>query len=163
MTSSTDQHPNAQREGEIPAPLPASEQDCLRCIAGHMIPASAAHDVPGADDPAIFANMVASVRRDKQALSRTLQFVDRAAGGRLADLPRVEQSLLLERLRASDPGVFTVVEAVVSRSYYRDDRVLRSIGMDARPPYPDGYDVSQGDWSLLDPVRKRTAMYRDAG
>ena len=150
-------------ESEKPVRLAVSEQDCLRCIAGHMIPASAAYGMPGADDPVIFVDMAASVARDAQALSRTLQAVDEAAGGRLSSLPPEERMALLMRLRSDQPGLLGVVEAIVSRAYYRDDRVLKSIGMEARPPYPTGYAVEQGDWSLLDPVRKRAAMYRDVG
>jgi len=154
---------NAPSEGENPVMLAASQQDCLRCIAGHMIPASETYGMPGADDPAIFADMVASIARDAQALSNTLHAVDQAAGGRLSSLPSGERMALLMRLRSDQPGLLGVVEAVVSRAYYRDDRVLKSIGMEPRPPYPIGYAVEQGDWSLLDPVRKRAAMYRDAG
>jgi hypothetical protein len=39
--------------------------------------------------------------------------------------------------------------------YYRDDRVMVSLGLEARPPFPKGYVLEQGDWSLLDPVRAR--------
>jgi hypothetical protein len=40
---------------------------------------------------------------------------------------------------------------------------MRSLGMEPRPPYPKGFAVEQGDWSLLDPVRARPTLYRDAG
>ena len=46
------------------AALTANEIRSLRCVAGMMIPASAAHGVPGADDEAIFADIVASIGRD---------------------------------------------------------------------------------------------------
>jgi hypothetical protein len=49
---------------------------------------------------------------------------------------------------------------VVLLCYYRDDRVMRSLGQEPRPPFPKGHVVEQGDWSLLDPVRKRPRMYR---
>lgn len=152
-----------QSDIDGPAALSIAEQECLRCIVGHMIPASEKHGVPGADDPVIFADMVASVRRDRDALCKVLDAVDTAAGGRLADRPFAEQAALLARLRADDPGMFGVVEAIASRAYYRDDRVLKSIGMEARPPFPKGYEVPEGDWSLLDPVRQRGVIYRDAG
>jgi hypothetical protein len=32
--------------------------------------------------------------------------------------------------------------------------------MEARPPFPQGFSVEQGDWSLLDPVRARAPMWR---
>jgi hypothetical protein len=34
--------------------------------------------------------------------------------------------------------------------------------MEARPPFPKGHEVEQGDWSLLDPVRMRPKLYREA-
>ncbi len=46
--------------------------------------------------------------------------------------------------------------------YYRDDRVMRSLDMELRPPFPGGFTVEQGDWSLLDPVRSRPKLWRDA-
>jgi hypothetical protein len=49
---------------------------------------------------------------------------------------------------------------VVLLCYYRDDRVMRSLGQEPRPPFPNGHVVEQGDWSLLDPVRARPPMYR---
>ena len=49
---------------------------------------------------------------------------------------------------------------VVLLCYYRDDRVMRSLGQEVRPPFPMGHVVEQGDWSLLDPVRARPPMYR---
>ncbi len=145
------------------SPLSPAEAECLRLLAGHMIPVSAAHGVPGADDAAIFADMMTTIGRDREALSRTLSRVDADAGGRLADLEPAARTAFLDRLRAEDAGFFAVVEAVVSRAYYRDDRVLRSLGVEARPPFPKGYEVEQGDWSLLDPVRERGPIHRDAG
>ena len=51
---------------------------------------------------------------------------------------------------------------VVLLCYYRDDRVMGSLGLEPRPPFPKGHVVEQGDWSLLDPVRKRAPMFRVA-
>jgi hypothetical protein len=39
---------------------------------------------------------------------------------------------------------------------------MRSLDMEVRPPFPQGFAVEQGNWSLLDPVRKRPKLYRDA-
>ena len=50
---------------------------------------------------------------------------------------------------------------VILAAYYRDDRVLRALGHEARPPFPKGYVVEQGDWSLVDAVRSRAPFWRD--
>lgn len=142
--------------------LSAAQQDCLACIAGHMIPASAEFGMPAANDPTIFADMVSIVdHRDYAALAAVLTAVDQAAGGSLVALSQQEQASLLNRLRAERVGMFAVVENIVARAYYRDDRVLAAIGMEVRPPFPKGYEVEQGDWSLLAPVRQRGKIYRE--
>ena len=33
--------------------------------------------------------------------------------------------------------------------------------LEARAPFPKGYDLEQGDWSLLDAVRQRAPFWRD--
>ena len=53
-----------------------------------------------------------------------------------------------------------MAEVLVTQCYYRDDRVVRSLGMELRPPHPEGYAVDQGDWSVLDQVRKRQPFHR---
>lgn len=49
---------------------------------------------------------------------------------------------------------------IVAQCYYRDDRVMTSLGMELRAPHPKGYEVATGDWSLLEPVRRRQSFYR---
>ena len=141
--------------------LSSIQLDCLRIIARYMIPAC--EGMPGADDPAVVAEMVRSLGRDRSELCRVLDLVQRDFSAPSTPLSPVDQASHLAGLRLSDPAGFSVVEAVVLRAYYRDDRVLKSIGMDARPPFPQGYEVEQGDWSLLDPVKNRGNIYRDAG
>jgi len=140
------------------AELSATELDCLRLIAGRMIPASAAFDVPGADDPAIIADMVASVGRDGPDLKQALAMLEETIRSGLTG-----QTDLIADLKRRDRARFAVLESLVLRTYYRDDRVLRSLGMEARPPFPKGFEVEEGDWSLLEPVRARGAVYRDPG
>ncbi|MFE0017798.1 hypothetical protein ACFWXH_23355 [Mesorhizobium sp. NPDC059054] len=154
MTKHQDNHPVVA--------LSQPEQDCLRAIVGCMIPASAKYGIPGADDPAIFDDLLASIRRDGDALRNILATVDREAGGRLADLAPAERCALLTRLREERPGFFGVVEALTSRAYYRNGAVMRSIGMEPQAPFPKGFDLPQGDLSLLDAVRRRGNIYRDA-
>ena len=39
---------------------------------------------------------------------------------------------------------------------------MTALGIEERPPFPQGYDVPQGDWSLLDPVKRRPKFFREA-
>jgi len=105
------------------AELTPAELRNLRRLAAFMVPASAEYGVPGADDEAIFADIVRSLGRE-------------------------------------DPAVSALGRAVL-QCYYRDDRVMRALGLEPRPPYPKGRVLEQGDWSLLDAVRGRPRMWSD--
>ena len=50
---------------------------------------------------------------------------------------------------------------VVAQCYYADERVLIALGSEARPPFPLGHVLEQGDWQLLDAVRNGPARYRE--
>jgi len=146
--------------------LSVEERRALRCLVALMIPASDEYGVPGADDEAIFADIVRSLGRDADAVRRALRRLDElslgASGGLpFADLAVEERGGLAQRLREEQPALATALVAAVVRCYYRDDRVMRSLGMEPRPPFPEGFEVEQGDWSLLEPVRSRGRIYRD--
>jgi hypothetical protein len=135
--------------------------DDLRAIAAMIIPASAEFDVPGADDPAIQADIVATLGRDTGLVREALDELARLAGRRpLASLDPGRRETVALELRAKGGAAVTTLTRVVLQCYYRDDRVVRSLGLEPRPPYPKGHVLEDGDWSLLDPVRARQPMWR---
>lgn len=143
-------------------PLSARHAETLRAFAGAMIPASATHGVPGADDPAIFTEIVASLERDHADVVAALQRLDGLAGGSYAGLDAAGRLAIAHELRAEGGAPLAALTRVVLLCYYRDDRVMRSLGQEPRPPFPLGHVVEQGDWSLLDPVRRRAPFWRRA-
>lgn len=144
-----------------PAALHDAQLRALRRVAGLMIPASEEHGVPGADEEAIFADIVRSLGRDAGTVREALRRLDELAGGSFADRPDEAQRAATQLLREGGAPLAAALATVVVRCYYRDDRVMRSLGMEPRPPFPTGFDVAQGDWSLLDPVRARGKIYRE--
>jgi hypothetical protein len=142
--------------------LTARQRDDLRTIAGIMIPASAEFDVPGADDPAIQADILATLGRDAPPVREALDALARIAGEPLAGLEAGRQEAAAKQLRASGGPAVATLARVILQCYYRDDRVLRSLGLEPRPPYPRGHVLEEGDWSLLDPVRARAPFWRKA-
>ena len=140
--------------------LTANETRSLRCVAGMMIPASAAYGLPGADDDAIFADIVDSLGREAALVKQALQHLDRLFDGVFADLDPGRRQVAAAALRDAGGAPLTALTRVIVQCYYRDDRVMRSLGMELRPPFPNGFEVEQGDWSLLDPVRARAPFYR---
>ena len=143
-------------------PLTPTQRDDLRVIAGIIIPASAEFDVPGADDPVIQADIVATLGRDAGPVREALDQIARLAGQPLADLDPGRREAVAMELRARGGAGVATLTRVVLQCYYRDDRVVRSLGLEPRPPYPKGHVLEEGDWSLLDPVRARPPMWRRA-
>jgi hypothetical protein len=142
--------------------LSPRQTDDLRALAGMIIPASEEFDVPGADDPTIQADIRATLGRDTEPVRAALDLLARLAGAPLASLDPAHREAVAEELRATGGDAVATLIRVVLQCYYRDDRVVRSLGLEPRPPYPRGHELEQGDWSLLDPVRARPPFWRRA-
>jgi hypothetical protein len=141
-------------------PLSSAETRDLRAFAGTMIPASAQYGVPGADDEAIFADIVQSLERDRDDVGAALTRLAALADGPFADLAADRRMEVATAFRAEGGPLLLALTRVILLCYYRDDRVMHSLGQEPRPPFPKGHTVEQGDWSLLDPVRARKPFYR---
>ena len=140
--------------------LTAAQRDDLRTVAAMMIPASAEFHVPGADDAAIQADVLATLGRDTAMVREALGHLARLAGIPLADLDPARRETIADEFRSTGGAAAATLIRVVLQCYYRDDRVVRSLGLELRPPFPKGYPLEQGDWSLLDPVKARASMWR---
>ena len=142
--------------------LTSTQRDDLCTIAAMIVPASDEYKVPGADDPAIQADMLATLGRDTALVTQALDHLARLAGKPLAELDMAKRETIANEFRATGGGAEATLVRVVLQCYYRDDRVLRSLGLELRAPFPKGYTLEQGDWSLLDPVRARAGTLRRA-
>jgi hypothetical protein len=140
--------------------LTAEQARDLRALAGTIIPPSAAYGVPGADDEGIFNDILHSLERDRDDICRALAHLATLADGAFADLGPQRRAAVAATFREAGGAPLAALVRVVLLCYYRDDRVMHSLGQEPRPPFPKGHVVEQGDWSLLDPVRKRPPMYR---
>jgi len=141
--------------------LSEAEISALREIAGTMVPTDADLGVPGADDPAILADIVKSMGRDLPLVRNALaEIASRAANG-FAGLDRDKREALINDYYKSRAAPIVALGRVILGAYYRDDRVLLSLKQEARAPFPKGYTLEQGDWSLLDAVRDRPPLWRD--
>src|SRR6202012_3024033 len=135
--------------------LTPTELRDLRYLAGIMIPISEEYAVPGADDEAIFAEIVRSLGRDKSAVKAALAILREIAHGDFSDLNMASAQAAAMSLLARDAAEVVALGRAVLQCYYRDDRVMRSLGVEAIAPFPKGGGLEQGDWSLLVVVRGR--------
>jgi hypothetical protein len=126
-------------------PFTEAHKQALREIVGYMIPAGAGR--PAASDEIIFAEILSALRAEPEAVDE------------IVDIYRSTDLQLLSRLR--NPVLSTLVSYTV-QCYYRDDRVMQALDMEPRAPHPQGYEIAQGDFGLLDPVRARGQIYREA-
>jgi hypothetical protein len=142
--------------------LTPSQRDDLRTIAAMIIPASDEYKVPGADDPVIQADMLATLGRDTAMVAQALDHLAGLAGQPLAELDTARRDAVAQEFRATGGVAAATLVRVVLQCYYRDDRVLRSLGLELRAPFPKGHVLPEGDWSLLDPVKARGGKLRRA-
>ena len=136
------------------SPISGDERQALEIIAALIIPASAEYGVPGADDPSIMAEILTTAAPHRAKLQRAL--------ASFAEIDAQDPEQRSAAFRQKFPAEAELLQTLVVQCYYRDDRVLMALGMEPRPPFPLGYTVEQGDWSLLDPVRARPEIYRKA-
>jgi hypothetical protein len=142
--------------------LTQGQRDDLRTVAAMIIPASEEYNVPGADDAAIQADILATLGRDTGMVRAALDHLAHLAGKPLAELDSAKRDAVAGEFRATGGAAVAALVRVVLQCYYRDDRVLRSLGHELRAPFPKGYTLEQGDWSLLDPVKARPPSLRRA-
>jgi len=145
-----------------PNTLTPRQRDDLRTVAGMIIPASDEYKVPGADDAAVQADIVKTLGRDTAPVVAALDHLARLAGKPLVELDAARRDEVAKEFRASGGAPAATLVRVVLQCYYRDDRVLRSLGLELRAPFPQGYVLEQGNWSLLDPVKARPPSLRRA-
>lgn len=142
--------------------LTQAQRDDLCTIAAMIIPASDEYKVPAADDPAIQADILNTLGRDSAMVRQALDQLARLAGKPLSALDPAKRDVIAQEFRATGGAAAATLVRVVLQCYYRDDRVLRSLGLELRAPFPKGYVLEDGDWSLLDPVKARPASLRRA-
>ena len=141
--------------------LSAAEFRDLSDIAGTMIPESPELGVPGADDPAILDDIARSVGRDLALVREALAAIAAKSADAFAVLDRNRREALINDWYARGGAPAVALGRVILAAYYRDDRVLLALGLEGRAPFPKGYKLEQGDWSLLDAVRGRPTLWRD--
>ncbi|MBT3789167.1 MAG: hypothetical protein HOC33_12570 [Alphaproteobacteria bacterium] len=148
----------------ITSQLSDSDIRDLKILAAMIVPASKDYDLPGADDPLIFDDILAAAAPHSATIASAVQALntiarDLQATG-FADLAVEQQETSADTFRKHHAAEAELLEALTVQCYYRDERVKNNLDMDTRPPFPAGFELEQGDWSLLDKVRERPALYR---
>jgi hypothetical protein len=156
------------REGMIgtDSPFHEAQRATLQCLLDMIVPASADGRLPSAADVGVDTHLRLHAADAIPALCDELDAVDAAArrehGAAFAALPQADRQALVDVLRARDARFLRRLAVEAVTCYYQHDRVLEAIGLEPRPPFPKGYQVHAGDLSLLEPVRQRGRIWREA-
>jgi hypothetical protein len=145
--------------------LTDEQRRTLSALVNMMIPASEDGRMPGADELDLVAyvtdesgKLVAGIEAGLNILN---QHATDAIGQDFADLSDSDKQQLVDALKLDQPDFVQSLLLQTVVQYYQHDRVVSALGLEPRPPYPEGHTVEPGDLALLDPVRKRSKLYRE--
>jgi hypothetical protein len=142
------------------------EQNILKRIAAGIIPPAPEQDLPGADDEQIFPHYLSNAAEHSELLRSELHDLLKAAGGIATvckwNTPTFDEWFCEweDKWPKQTHVFFRRFTPMVMRAYYQDPRVHSAYNRRPGPPYPEGYVIIEGDWSLLDQVRERAPLYR---
>lgn len=147
----------------------AHEIDTLAAVLDQVIPPSADGRLPGAGFVARGARFGVVIRMlpglDLGLAGGLAACDDRARERGAADylaLGDGDRLAVLNDVAAADAGFVPSVMFLAYTTYYVDDRVLTGLDLEPRPPHPQGFAMPENDLTLLDPVRARGRLWRDA-
>ena len=144
----------------------AAERAAFDVVVDMIVPASADGRKPSAAEVGVLDFIREREPGDLPAIGRDIGRLDAAArdrhGAAFTEIDAASRQAVVDAMRADDAAFLRTLAMHTVTCYYQDDRVLAAIGLEARPPFPEGYDVVAGDTELLEPVRRRGNLVRDA-
>jgi hypothetical protein len=141
------------------AELSSEERKTLAQALDALVPARDDARLPGAGALGVGDHVERAARASElPALARALA---RLAARGFAQAAPPERVALLGALAQEDPATFHALLLHAYGGYYHHPRVVEALGLEPRPPFPQGYAVAPTDFALLDPVRGRAKLYRE--
>ena len=140
----------------------------LASVLDEIIPPGDDGSFPGAGELGL-ASYIEQVLQQapefRPVILQGLSTLDDLARGRsaqgFAELSRQEKVEVLNELTSTDQVFLPSLTLHTYVGYYQHGRVLEALGLEARPPYPEGYKMEPTDLGLLEGVRRRKKLYRD--
>ena len=140
----------------------SQQKSVLSFIVNMMIPAEG--ELPAATDNDIFPGILEQLGENLPAANEIVSVVNTLSrqnfSSEFDSLSKSERESVINGFRSSQSELVKFIQVCVVACYYKDARVMRSLGLEARAPHPGGYVVPETDWSLLDPVRELDKIYR---
>ena len=148
----------------VPLPFNSAQQAALDALMNLLIPASTDGRMPAARTLNLYKD-VANIRAGDRALfDEGLADLDRRATElhctTFARLPHEQAKSLVDALRDQRSSFVQSFVAQTVGRYVAHPAVMPLLGLEARPMWPQGNVVDEGDWALLDVVKQREKFYR---
>ena len=146
-----------------PENLDAEQERTLMAILNLIIPPSEDGKMPGAADVGFLAyiyneNLIPWIR---EGLINIIEESQNKYGQEFSVISNSGETQLINKFRRKFLKFFNRLTTQVLQCYYQHDDVLEAIGLEARPPFPKGYFLEEGDLTLLEPVYLRGKIYRE--
>lgn len=147
--------------------LARDDQRTLSTLLSALLPANQEFGTPSADDPSIVEDILRTLRPASnelvmEGLGDLRKSSQERFGTPFEECSDEQRVTLFSELSRRNANFYRTLSSVLLQCYYRNDDVMRSLDMEPRPPFPEGYEIPKGDLSLLDPVRQRGKIWRDA-
>ena len=151
------------------ADFTSDEERMLTALLDTILPPSADGRLPGAGSAALVRYVAITVER--MPMLRTVVEYGLAGIGERARqrnpvgwdaLSPEERTAVVREFTAENEFFLPGFLFLVYSGYYVDPAVVRTLGLEPRPPHPAGYPMETDELdALLEPVRRRGKMYRD--
>jgi len=140
-----------------------AEEKTLSTLLNLLIPPSTTYKKPGGSEVNFFTYMHEKNNFNlvQDILLKIKDEANKVHGQDFSMLTASDQAHIVKLIQRNNFHSFTRLINEIIQCYYQNDKVLESIGLEPRPPFPDGYYVDEGDLTLLIPVFERGKIYRD--
>ncbi len=141
----------------------------LSALLNEVIPPSADGRMPGAGEIGLAPRIARDLARQEVVLDAVLTglgTLDRLArgecGAAFGALLAEDRKRILAQVAEAGTDLAPLLAFPAYLAYYEHPKVLVALGLDARPPHPVGYELEPFDQRLLESVRRRARLYREA-
>lgn len=145
-------------------PFNAQQLAALDVLMDRLIPASPDGRMPAARTLGLFLDPAPMRAQDRDLFEQGLADLQARAmhlkGCSFAALDGDQVQGLIDALRAEGSAFLRGFMLQTVGRYMAHPLVMPLIGLEARPMWPKGNPVAEGDWSLLQVVRQRDKIYR---
>ena len=149
--------------------LSRDQKRALSIVLDAIIPPAENGRLPGAGELGLVDYIALTLQRSPElapAVAGGLSLLDDLAAARgshgFAALGDTDRAAVLSESVTGEPAFLPSLIFHSYVAYYQNDRVIEALGLEPRPPFPKGYEIEPNDLSLLDEVRERSRLYRDA-